>query len=438
MSDRLPNHPAPMTDPLVNATAASGASQQGQAWGQAEPPSPPEPPPVPIDDTGPDIKRGMPRKGLMTSLMALGAVAAVALTLWPDMTNRRAEPAPLPAPAPQAPMAALLKDNLPPPPPVVDPPAPPVAETQVNVKNDLEELILSSKMEAEDVKLDNQAQNAEEYAAQRGAAARSGQPDPESPEALLKEAMARGDKMVDRMMAAEGQGGRAAATGPARNADEAFLEASAARKPLPVEHIQEAAPKGTLYQGSIIRLVLDGALRSDVAGMVRARVVSDVYDSINLSDLLIPRGSSVDCRYQSAILVGQSRMVLACERLRLPNGKYIKLPGNPASDMEGASGVLAEVDTHFWTRFGSVLMMGVGSTMLSREDRTTTVNSTAGGTTEASTVLGNTLNQVISQTMSRNASIGPTGYVEAGSLFTVVTISDLQLEPYRGRERGAR
>jgi type IV secretion system protein VirB10 len=328
-------------------------------------------------------------------------------------------------------MSSLIKDNLPPAPPVVELPQPPLPVQQGRATNDLQELILASKMEADDVKLDNNAENAEAAAARRSAGSQGGEIG--GAEAFLKEAMNKSDKMVDRMLAAESGGAKA--QGQSKSAQEVFLEDSAARTALPVERLQEARPTGTLYQGSIIRLVLDGALRSDLPGMVRARVVSDVYDSINFADLLIPRGSSVDCRYQSAILVGQSRMLLGCERIRMPNGKFIKLPGNPASDMEGASGVPAEVDTHFWTRFGSVLMMGAASTLLPSEDKTVTLSSNAGGTTQASTVLGNTLNQVITQTMSRNASIGPTGYIEPGAVFTVVTISDLQLEPYKGRSQ---
>lgn len=437
MADRFPSHPEAMTDPLAEPPAAAPASAPRQAWGQANPPPPPEPHPEPVLDDGLDIQRGMPKKGLKTALGLVALALVGGFLFWPEESAMN-KPAPtIPVLPPQPPMAAIIKEGVPPAPPVPETPAPPVEMLPRSAASDLQELVLSSKMEADEVQLDG-PRNAEELAAQQQANGRAAGPaGADDPDDLIKRAMANGEKMVDRILAAE-TAGQEKPIAQARNSQEAFLEESAKRQPLPVEQLQPTRPRGTLYQGAIIRLVLDGAMRSDAPGEVHAGVVSDVYDSVHFRDLLIPRGSKVDCRYQSAILVGQSRIIFACERIRLPNGKYIKLPGNPAGDMWGASGVPAKVDTQFFNRFGSVLMMGMASTLLPSEDRTTTVTSNAGGTSQASTVLGSTLNQVITQTLSRNASIGPTGYIEAGSIFTVTTIADLQLEPYQGRAGGAR
>lgn len=433
MVARLPDHPEPMTDPLGDSPEPLNRQSQAQSWGQSRPPEPPEPPPNPVPDEVEEIRRGMPKKGILTGLMVIATTGLLMTSLFPVSGTNDREKEPV-VQLPQEPMAAILKRNLPPEAP--PPPAPPVQappEQPRDTKGDLQELILASKMEASEVEIDTTA-NQQRSRETQGPGVR-----PSPDDAAIKEVMAAGNKMVERMLSAQQEGGnrRGALDQPKSPADE-FLEASAARQALPVERLRDAAPKGTLYQGSVIRLVLDGAVRSEVPGAVRARVVNDVYDSINFADLLIPRGSSVDCRYQSAILVGQSRMLLACERIRLPNGKSIRLPGNPAADTEGASGVKAEVDTQFWTRFGSVLMMGAASALLPREDSTTTTVNGPGGITQASSVIGNTLNQVITQTLSRNASIGPVAYIEPGTMFTVVTIADLQMEAYRGRQGGAR
>lgn len=432
MSDRYPPHPQPMTDPLGDAPEVASQPEQRQAWGQSAPPAPPEPPPEPVLDEA-DIKRGMPKKGLLTSVMTLGALAVLAMSMFPDLFQQKKEPPPPEIQTAGPPrVAEMLKSSVPFEPQAVAEPKPEPKASQQS-RDDLQELILASKMEADEVSLDGSPQNAEELAAAR--ANESIKERGASHEALLKDAMAKYDASAEQEKASALKAEADSKRSRAKNPDEAFLEESAARQIQPIEKIQDRRPQGTLYQGSVIRLVLDGAVRSDLPGMVRARVVSDVYDSINMTDLLIPRGSAADCRYQSAILVGQSRMLFGCERLRLPNGKFIRLPGNPAADLEGASGVPAEVDTHFWSRFGSVFMMGAASTFLPESEKTSTLNSNAGGVTQAGTVLGSALNQVISQTLSRNASIGPTGYIEPGSVFTMVTITDLQLEPYSGRGR---
>jgi hypothetical protein len=102
-----------MTDPLGDAPEVASQPEQRQAWGQSAPPAPPEPPPEPVLDEA-DIKRGMPKKGLLTSVMTLGALAVLAMSMFPDLFQQKKEPPPPEIQTAGPPrVAEMLKSSVP-------------------------------------------------------------------------------------------------------------------------------------------------------------------------------------------------------------------------------------------------------------------------------------------------------------------------------------
>ncbi|HEX7885727.1 MAG TPA: type IV secretion system protein VirB10 [Phenylobacterium sp.] len=115
----------------------------------------------------------------------------------------------------------------------------------------------------------------------------------------------------------------------------------------------------TIPQGSVISAVLETAIDSDLPGQVRAVVSRDVR-SFDGSRVLVPRGSRLVGQYKSAAAVGQTRAFVVWSRIITPEGVTIDV-GSPATDRLGRGGLDGDVDTHFFRRFGSSILLSVVS-----------------------------------------------------------------------------
>jgi len=118
-----------------------------------------------------------------------------------------------------------------------------------------------------------------------------------------------------------------------------------------------ADPANTVVQGTLIPAVLETAINSDLPGYVRAVVSQDVR-SFDGRRVLIPRSSRLIGEYKTGLAQGQKRAYLLWTRLVRPDGVSIAL-ASPAVDFSGQAGVTGKVDTHFFQRFGSALLLSV-------------------------------------------------------------------------------
>lgn len=191
-----------------------------------------------------------------------------------------------------------------------------------------------------------------------------------------------------------------------------------------------ARSPNTLYEGTIIRAVLTRAVKTDLPGTLTAKVTSDLYDTVTQRTVLVPRGSEITCRYQSELLVGQKLVLAACTRLRLPNGKSFSLSAATASDLQGASGLAADIDNHFLEMFRDALIVGAASYLLPSDERSITVSTNDSASNVGGAIAGSALKQIIDATIGRNIRIPPTGTVDIGTPFTLTLTKDVDLEPY--------
>jgi len=169
-------------------------------------------------------------------------------------------------------------------------------------------------------------------------------------------------------------------------------------------------PKTTITQGTMIPAVLETAINTDVPGYVRALVSQDVR-SFDGSRILVPRSSRLIGQYQSGLQAGQKRAYVIWTRLIRPDGVSVAL-ASPATGFDGSGGLPGQVDSHFFQRFGSAMLLSVIGGL------------TALGSSGTSVVLGGGQNAAATA-LQQNGQIGPTIRVRMGEPIRVFTARDL-------------
>ena len=173
-----------------------------------------------------------------------------------------------------------------------------------------------------------------------------------------------------------------------------------------------AEPASTVVQGTLIPAVLETAIDTDVPGYARAVVRQDVR-SFDGSKVLIPRSSRLIGEYKGVTQAGQRRAYLMWTRLVRPDGVSVAL-ASPAADFSGQAGVGGQVNSHFFSRFGSAILLSIlgGAGTLATGGASTVIVS--GGAQSAASVAA-----------QRDGSRAPTIKVRQGEPIRVFTARDL-------------
>ncbi|WP_235557274.1 TrbI/VirB10 family protein [Methyloglobulus morosus] len=202
-------------------------------------------------------------------------------------------------------------------------------------------------------------------------------------------------------------------------------------------------PPETRYElraGFVIPGTLIGGINSDSPGQIVAQVGQNVYDTATGRHLLIPLGSRLVGSYDSDIAYGQERLLVAWQRIILPDGKALDIGAMPGADSSGYSGFNDQTNHHFVRTFGSAFLMSavIAATSLSQLNGNNAggnngqyynQQTTAGALNQA---LGQQLGQVTAQMIAKNLNIAPTLEIRPGFRFNVVVTKDLAFnKPYQ-------
>lgn len=176
-------------------------------------------------------------------------------------------------------------------------------------------------------------------------------------------------------------------------------------------------------------------VNSDLPGNMIAQVSQNVFDSATGLHLLIPQGTKIYGVYDSRVVYGQERVLIAWNRLIFPDGSSLTLGAMPGADMSGMAGLNDDVNNHYLRIFGSALMMSlVSGGMAYAMDGVNTGTSTDNGTTmqdEMTSALAAQLGQTTTTLLQKNLSIKPTLEIRPGYLFNIVVTKDMVFrEPY--------
>jgi type IV secretion system protein VirB10 len=179
--------------------------------------------------------------------------------------------------------------------------------------------------------------------------------------------------------------------------------------------------------GSVIPASLITGIRSDLPGIITAQVTQNVFDSVTGRHLLIPQGSRLIGEYDSQVTFGQNRVLLAWDRLILPDGRSIQLGRLPGADPAGNAGLQDRVDQHWGGMFRAAListLLSVGTQVGNADDDALVRALRQGG----SDSIGRTGQDIV----RRQLNVQPTLTIRPGFQLRVIVTRDLVLTPIPG------
>lgn len=226
---------------------------------------------------------------------------------------------------------------------------------------------------------------------------------------------------------------------PAADRDkEAFF--NRAKKDLSWELREQRTPglELELKTGSVVPGVMLTGVNSDLPGNMIAQVSQNVFDTATGRNLLIPQGTKIYGVYDARIVYGQSRVLIAWNRIIFPDGSSMNLGAMPGADMGGMAGFNDQVDNHYFRIFGSAFLMSLvtGSMAYAMDSVNDNIGTEASNGTsmqdEMTSALAAQLGQTSAKLLEKNLNIKPTLEIRPGYQFNIVVTKDVAFKsPYQ-------
>jgi type IV secretory pathway VirB10-like protein len=213
-----------------------------------------------------------------------------------------------------------------------------------------------------------------------------------------------------------------------------FLAASRKRSSSDIleSAVQSPVSPFEVQAGSVIHAELVTGIDSDLPGEVTAQVTGNLYDSIHERFLMIPQGSKLVGKYDSKVSVGQTRVLMAWERIIFPDGRSIDLSGMEGADLEGYAGFHDLVDNHYLKIFGNAILMSLvmAGAQMSQPGGgygmggMNSFSNPSMGQVAAGSV-GQNMSQTMEQYLGNTMNIQPTLKIRPGYRFDITVTKDM-------------
>ncbi|WP_297879984.1 TrbI/VirB10 family protein [uncultured Campylobacter sp.] len=181
--------------------------------------------------------------------------------------------------------------------------------------------------------------------------------------------------------------------------------------------------------GWTIPAILITGINSDLPGQILAQVSQNVYDTATGEYLLIPQGTKVVGAYSSNIIYGQSRILIAWNKLIFPNGDTLDIENMQGTSPDGYSGFTDQVDNHYFRIFGSAFLMSAITAGISLADHSNTNSNKETNADKAIAAAIQQMGAVASEMIRKNMNISPTLEIRPGYKFNIFVTKDIVLEP---------
>jgi type IV secretion system protein VirB10 len=136
--------------------------------------------------------------------------------------------------------------------------------------------------------------------------------------------------------------------------------------------------------------------------------------------------------YDSRVVFGQKRVLIAWQRLIFPDGSSLNVDSMPGTDQEGTSGLKDLVDNHYFQIFGSAILMSIinaGFTLATDTDVNATDKETAQDALAKSAA--QQMQQTFSRLIEKIMAIQPELIIRQGKQGHIILTKDvIGLKPY--------
>ena len=226
---------------------------------------------------------------------------------------------------------------------------------------------------------------------------------------------------------------------PAADKDkEAFFDRAGKDANWILPHSRTAGQKYEVKTGAVIPGIMVTGINSDLPGNIIAQVSQNVFDTATGNHLLLPQGAKLFGIYDSRVIYGQERVLVAWNRIVFPDGSAVTLGAMPGADMGGNAGYTDEVNNHYLRIFGSAVLMSMITGGMSYSMDALNTSGSSGGTNRAPTLqdemgaaLAAQMGQATMQLLQKNLNIKPTLEIRPGYQFNVIVTKDLVFQkPY--------
>lgn len=183
-----------------------------------------------------------------------------------------------------------------------------------------------------------------------------------------------------------------------------------------------------ILKGTIIKATLRNSINTDLPGELYAIVSENVYDSFNLKNIIIPKGSVLCGEYDSSVSWGQNSVLISWTELRRPDGVIIRLNGYSSTNKMGESGSSSSVDNHIGTIIGGTVLSSLIKYTSSALSSATQVEVLSEALTSGGSAISNVANKFLDKAINRQ----PTLKISAGTKITALANDNIELPLFTG------
>lgn len=243
-------------------------------------------------------------------------------------------------------------------------------------------------------------------------------PPPPTPEEL------KAQRVLQSNVLAYGKSGKN--TNNSSDSNKSNTDSDIANNLTPVVLADGTASKSTnktllLNKGTIIPCILKTKIVSDYDGFVTCQTSKDIY-SANGKTLLIERGSSVFGEQKVDIEDGKGSVFVLWNKIETPNNVSVEL-NSPATGQLGETGIYADVDRHFWKRFGNAILLSTIKDVI--KAGTNSINKKSGDNNTTITETSDTTNDMIEEALKDDINIKPTATILQGTRVNIMVARDV-------------
>lgn len=187
----------------------------------------------------------------------------------------------------------------------------------------------------------------------------------------------------------------------------------------------------TISAMKMIPAILITNISSDIGGKIIAQVEEDIYAEMGKA-VLIPKGSKVLGNYTSNNKIGEYRLNVFWTRILTPQGVNIMLTDAYGADLAGAMGLIGDLDSKYWQRYGIPLALSTISNglIITLNNVTSKYSNNANSANaymnaELMQNMQGDISQIMAQIIREQVKIQPTIRIEKGSRIFITSNKDI-------------